>query len=286
MKSNTKTLFIDIAAYLLGGIVYAIAIVAFIEPNLISPGGVTGIATILHEMFSLPTGVLVLVLNIPLFILGYLKFGFGFIWKTAIATAVCAVAIDVMALFIPVYTGDHILAALFGGVLIGVGLAIILLRGATTGGTDIAAKLIRSKYPHLSMGRLMLLLDTVIIISAAAVYRNIETALYSVITIYVSSKMIDGILYGSDRGKLIYIVTKHPERITDEIFHLVGRGVTMINAVGGYTRTERKMLFCAVRRQEAARIHALVKQTDPEAFLVITDAGEIIGEGFKGIDTN
>lgn len=274
-------IFLDALGFLVGSALYAIGVVVFINPNQLSSGGVTGISLIIHALLPIPVGTMVLVLNIPLFIIGFLKLGWRFIGKTAVCTVLMSVFLDVFDLFLPRYTGDRIIAALFGGVFMGAGLAFVLLRGATTGGTDIAAKLINGRWPYFSMGRVILVIDTIILVTAAIVHKNLETALYSVIAIFASSRVIDSLLYGSDRGKMIFIVTDHPKDVSDGIFAHVGRGVTAINATGAYTQAQRVMLLCAVRQNEAAGVRRAAMQADPNAFIVVTEAGEIVGHGFK-----
>lgn len=276
--------FLDILAFIFGSALYAAGVVIFINPNHISSGGVTGIAMIIHSLVPIPIGLMVLVINIPLFIVGFVKLGWRFIGKSAVCTLLMSIFLDVFGQVMPHYTGDRILAALFGGVLMGAGLALVMLRGSTTGGTDIAAKLINGKWPHLSMGRVILIMDTLILLTAALVYWDLETALYSVIAIFASSRVIDSLLYGADRGKLIFIVTDRAKEIADEIFRHVGRGVTMMHAVGAYTKAQRVMLMCAVRHNEVAAVRRAVRLVDDKAFLVVTEAGEVIGQGFKRPD--
>lgn len=277
----SKKIIKDTALIILGSVIYALGVVAFIEPNQISPGGITGLSTLIYYLTGFPAGTMFIILNIPLMIAGYKVFGFKFIAKTLFATITTAVAIDLSILFMPAYTGNTILATLFGGVFIGTGMALILLRGATTGGTDILAKLILRKYPFLSMGKVLLLIDIVIFIIASIVYRNFETVLYSIIELYTASKMIDSLLYGADSGKLIFIITKNSQKLIQEIFQVIGRGVTKMKVFGGYSQSETDMLMCAIRQTEAAKVHSIIKNHDPTAFIIVTEAPEIIGEGFK-----
>lgn len=280
---SKKMLFKDTALIILGSVLYALGVVAFIEPNQISPGGITGVSTLIYYLTGFPAGTAFIILNIPLLIAGYKHFGFKFIAKTLFATLTTAVAIDVSILFVPAYTGNTILATLFGGVFVGAGMALVLLRGATTGGTDILAKLILKKYPFFSMGRALLLIDIVIFAAASIVYRNFETALYSIIELYTASRIIDSLLYGADSGKLIFIITRNSDKLTQEIFNVIGRGVTKIKVFGGFSQSETSMLMCAVRQAEAAKVHSIIKSHDPKAFIIVTEAREIIGEGFKGM---
>lgn len=280
-KSSVKYYAIDLLFYIAGSVIYSIAIPMFIAPAHISPGGFTGVALILHFLIHIPTGLTIFLLNIPLIIISYKKFGKHFIVKTAIATGIVSVIIDISEKFISPFNGDIILSALFGGILIGLGLGLVILRGATTGGVDIIGKLINSKYPHISIGRVILIGDAVVLILTALCYRDFSGALYSVITIYITSVVLDLVLYGADKGKLIYIITDNGNEISKRILGEISRGVTKIDASGAYTGEKKEMLMCAVRRQEVSLIHTLVKNADKNAFIIVCEAGEIMGRGFK-----
>lgn len=272
---------IDLLFYIAGGMIYSVAVLLFLTENEISPGGLTGIATILNYLFSLPIGTVVFILNIPLLAAGFIKFGGVFIAKTAVATAVMSLTLDISGLFMPKMKIDPILAALFGGLLMGLGISLFMLRGATTGGTDIIAKLINRKFPHLTVGRLMLAADAAVVGLSALVYKNMESALYAVIAIYASSRVMDLILYGADRGKIIYVITDNAKELSDSIMSLINRGVTLLDVTGAYTGTKRQMLMCTVRRHEVAAVCRLATNCDKNAFIIVGEAGEILGEGFK-----
>lgn len=272
---------IDLLFYIAGGMIYSVAVLLFLTENEISPGGLTGIATILNYLFSLPIGTVVFILNIPLLAAGFIKFGGIFIAKTAVATAVMSLTLDISGLFMPKMKIDPILAALFGGLLMGLGISLFMLRGATTGGTDIIAKLINRKFPHLTVGRLMLAADAAVVGLSALVYKNVESALYAVIAIYASSRVMDLILYGADRGKIIYVITDNAKELSDSIMSLINRGVTLLDVTGAYTGTKRQMLMCTVRRNEVAAVCRLATSCDKNAFIIVGEAGEVLGEGFK-----
>ena len=272
---------VDLLFYIAGGMIYSVAVLLFLTENEISPGGLTGIATILNYLFSLPIGTVVFILNIPLLAAGFIKFGGIFIAKTAVATAVMSLTLDISGLFMPKMKIDPILAALFGGLLMGLGISLFMLRGATTGGTDIIAKLINRKFPHLTVGRLMLAADAAVVGISALVYKNIESALYAVIAIYASSRVMDLILYGADRGKIIYVITDNAKELSDSIMSLINRGVTLLDVTGAYTGTKRQMLMCTVRRHEVAAVCRLATSCDKNAFIIVGEAGEVLGEGFK-----
>lgn len=253
----------------------------FVSPNEISPGGLTGISTVLNYSLGLPTGITLFLLNLPILIIGYLKFGGKFIIKTFIATFILSLNLTFTELIYPEFYIDKILASVFGGILMGLGLSIVLRHGATTGGIDIIAKLINRKFRHLTVGRLILIMDAIIISIAALVYRNVESVLYSVISMYASSRVTDIMLYGADKGRIVYIVTQQYKEICYEINNTIGRGVTIIKAIGGYTGNEKNLLFCTVRIHEVSSIYSIVDKYDKSAFIVVSEAGEIIGEGFK-----
>ncbi len=280
MRSPKRAL-LDIVVYFIGCGIYSAAVVVFTEPNRISPGGLTGVSLLINYFFSLPVGIVVFLLNVPLLVVGFLRYGGRFIINTAIATAIMSLMLDVAAYVLVPYYTDGILASIFGGIMMGAGLSLVFLRGATTGGVDIAAKLINSRYPFISIGRIILVMDLAVVISSAIAYKNFESALYSVISLYTSSRVIDILLYGTDRGKLIHIVTEKAEQISDSVFREMNRGVTILPAYGGYTGSEKKVLLCAMRPSEVSTFQRIVRAADPGAFIIISDAGEILGRGFK-----
>jgi len=273
----------DILWYFFGSLIYSFSVSAFISPNEISPGGLTGISTALNYLFSLPTGITLLILNIPILFLGFLKFGGAFIIKTAIATCLVSFTLTITDYIIPDFKIDKILASVFGGILMGLGLSVVIRHGATTGGIDIIAKLVNIKFRHLTVGRLILFMDALIIGLSAVIYGNIQSVLYSVISMYASSRVLDIGLYGADKGRIIYIVTDKSDTICSDINSVAHRGVTILSAKGGYTREDKALLMCTVRIHEVSGIYDIVDKNDKNAFIVVCEAGEIIGEGFKRI---
>ncbi len=288
MKNKFMTTLIDYVVMFVGAVIYAASVNTFTSPNDIAPGGLTGIATMLNHLFSLPIGIMILVLNIPLFIWGAVENGKKFLTKTIIATVFVSVIIDVMAPFSYKYEGDTLLAALFGGLLSGIGLAIIFFRGGTTGGTDIIARNIHKHFPHVSMGTVILAADAVIFVAAAIVYQSIESALYAVITIFVSTKVIDTVIYGvaHDNGKLMFIITDKYEELSQAIIEQVGRGVTQLDAHGAYNNDNKKVLMCAVRPSQVHKTKVLVNSVDENAFIVVTTANAISGNGFASSENS
>ncbi len=272
---------IDLLIVTVGVALYSIALTVFLAPNEVSPGGVTGLAAIIADLVHLPIGVLTIALNLPLIIWGFIKIGTKFIIRTSIATVIMSVLIDLFDYLLPEYSSDRLLASLYGGFLAGIGLALVFVRGSSTGGTDIAAKIISSRFPHFSMGKMVLLLDAIVIIISTVVYQSFETALYTMLTIFISSKAIDSIIYGTDKGKLVMIVTSMPDEIKQAIFKSLDRGVTVLPAKGGYRGDDRAVVMCAVRINEATKLHRIVSECDRSAFIIVTEAGEIRGEGFE-----
>ena len=280
MISKPKVLLTDAAALVTGSLLYAASVNIFTAPNHIAPGGLTGIATLLHYLFGLPIGTTALLLNLPLFFAGFKILGRRFLGKTVVATLLASLFIDLTAPLFPSYTGDSLLAALYGGVISGAGLSLIFLRGGTTGGTDVAARIVRHYRPHISMGRAILVVDLIIIAASGLVYHNINSALYALIAIYASTVLIDKVLYGARMGKILYIVSEKNRELASIITSRFQRGVTLLHAQGGYSGQEKRVLFCVVRGPEVSRLRKAVCEIDPQAFLVISEAGEILGEGF------
>ncbi len=271
----------DLLFFTAGGAVYAAAVLVFLSSNKISPGGVTGIASVLNYLSGFPIGTAVFLLNLPLLLLGFFKLGGIFIVKTTVGTFIMSVALDIGEAVFPYFKLNIMLSAIFGGLLMGLGQSLFMLRGATTGGSDIVAVLINRKIPHMTVGRLILLTDAAVVVLAAVVYKNFESALYSVVALYAATKIIDIVIYGADRGKIVYAITGKPDKMSGEIMSLVGRGITVIDATGAYTGAKKKMLMCTVRPNEVSAVCKIIRGNDDEAFTVIADAGEILGEGFK-----
>lgn len=273
--------FKDLATFVVGGCLYALAVNLFTLPANIAPGGLTGVATLLHHIGGFPVGTTVLVLNLPLFFLSYRYLGRGFLAKTVIATVLVSILIDLFALIVPPYTGNRLLAAIYGGVFSGLGLSLVFLRGGTTGGTDIIAKLLVRWIKSAAIGQMILLIDGIIILLSALVYQNIDSGLYACVVIFTSTTIIDRLLYNAGMGKVVYIISRHCEEVTQLILTRMERGVTVLDGIGGYSRQPRQIVFCVVRRNEVWRVKQLVKTVDPTAFMIVGDAGQVLGEGFS-----
>lgn len=265
---------------LAGAVLYAISVNCFTAPNNIAPGGVTGLATALHELTNLPIGLTALAINVPLLILSIIFVGGVFTVKTVIATVLMNVAIDLLA-FVPAYQGDMLLCCLFGGVLAGAATGLFFLRGGTGGGTDIVARLVRLRWKNLSTGRLIMLADLGVILFASFVYRSLESALYALVVIFVMSVVIDRIITGGEGGKCFLVITKKKEQVVEEIFRQLDRGVTLLDGRGYYTGDQKDVILCSVRRSEATTLQNIIRRNDPEAFAVALPASDILGQGFR-----
>ena len=288
LRARAGTLITDIFLCALGSLMYAVSVVCFIEPMQFVPGGVTTLAILINYLVPLlPVGMLVFAINVPLFIASWKAFGFKFIAKTLGCSALLSVFIDVLTPLTKkfpflLYSGDEkLLAALFGGLIMGAGIGIVFLRGATTGGTDIVGRLLRLKFPHVSVGKLVMASDLVVIALAGVIYRSFETVLYSLVIVFLNSLAVDYVISGRNHSKMLLIMSSAPDAVMHDIMHELGRGVSVLDAVGGYTGENRKMLMCVVRAHEVAQVRRIISQYDEKPFIIITDSHEVLGEGFK-----
>lgn len=279
-KSVIKNQIWDYTFFAVGSFVYAAAINIFIIPGNMVLGGVVGISTILNRLIPIPIGMLTLLFNIPLFIFAYKELGGLYLKKIAIATVISNIFIDLLTPVLPQFNGDLFLSALYGGILSGAGMGIIMLRGGTTGGIDIVAMIVNKRNPSFSIGKIILFIDIFVVVLSGVISNDPPSMLYSLIVIYCSSKAIDTVLYGLVKNSLIFIVTTKPDEIFEEISKKVGRGMTRIEATGSYTRENKTVLICAARRNEILKIKQISANVDPKSFLILGEASDIVGEGF------
>jgi uncharacterized membrane-anchored protein YitT (DUF2179 family) len=268
-----------------GSLIYASAIAFFLDPNKLIPGGISGISIMINHLVSwVQTGTVIIVLNIPLFAVGLWKFGKSFLFSTVYSTVLASVAVNILSATLTDYlpfTDDLLLAALAGGGLLALGLGMVFRGGGTTGGSDIIIKLIRLKYKHVKTGSTFLIVDSIVISISALVFRNIELALYSGVVLVVSSRVLDLVLYGSDSAKLIYIISDKADEIAELLLKKTNVGVTYLEGEGAYTKKNKKVLMCASRKHVFPKIRETVNEVDPMAFMIVSSAQEIFGEGFK-----
>ena len=288
LRRTMGTVALDIVLCTLGTFMYAASVVCFIQPMKFVPGGVTTLAILINYLVPwLPVGMLVFLINIPLFILSWKAFGWRFIAKTVWCSALLSIFIDLLDYLSKKYPAmlyagkEKLLAAIFGGVIMGVGLGIVFLRGATTGGTDITGRLLRLKLPHMSVGKLVMVSDMVVIALAGIMYKNIETILFSMVIVFLISMAVDYVVSGHNNSKMMLIMTRKPQEVMQDIMGQLDRGVTVFDSVGGYTGEQHKMLMCVVRTHEVSQVRRIVGKYDEKPFIIITDSKEVLGEGFK-----
>lgn len=282
-KPNIKKTVKQYLLITVGAAIYAAGISLFLDPNNLAPGGVTGIAIIVNYLTKLPTGTLVLCMNIPLMIIGVWKFGLRFFFSTIYATLLSSALINVFLRWGPL-TEELILAGAAGGAMMAFGMALVFKGGATTGGTDIIVRIIKLKFKHVRTGKLFLITDAFVILAAAIVFKDIDIALYAAVSTVVSSIVFDIALYGSDSARLTYIITDKEEQIAARLLDL-DLGVTYLHGTGAYTNDSRRVIMCAVRKQLLPQVQDIAMEEDPFVFLIVTSANEIFGEGFKNIDS-
>lgn len=270
-----------------GSLIFAASFQFFLYPNSIVSGGVTGIAQIINRLTGLPVGVLSIIMNVPLFIIAWRHFGLDFIVSSFVAMTLFSVFVDVFAVLDIAVTDDAMLASIIGGVIKGIGLGMIYYVGSTTGGIDIVVRLARRRYPHINFGTLMLVMDAVIVAAYALIFQIYDSAMYSLICMFVMSKVVDLVLYGLDNSSICYIISEHSEDIVKEItFGELHRGVTLLSGEGAYTHEKRPVVMCVIKRPQIAAIRRLVRTLDPNAFLIVTDAKNVFGKGFDSINDN
>jgi uncharacterized membrane-anchored protein YitT (DUF2179 family) len=267
---------------ILGSLIYAAAISLFLDPNQLAPGGVSGLAIIINRLTSLPTGVLMLCMNVPLLAVGIWKLGFRFFVSTMVAIGVSSWATDLLAPLGPL-TRDPLLAAAAGGAMMALGMGLLFKVGATSGGSDIVVRLIKLKYKYIKTGKLFLATDSCVVALSAVVFRNIDLGLYAAIAILVSSAVFDLVLYGTDEAKLVYIITDHEDKITARILTELEIGVTHLEGTGAYTDKPKQVIMCAMQKRLLPQVQDIANAEDPYAFLIVTSASEIYGEGFKDL---
>ena len=281
MATVKKTL-ISFVIITLGAAAYALGFVWCYAPNGIAFGGVTGVAQIINFLIpAFPVGATVIVLNIPLFLLGWKLIGGRLLVSSLYAMFLSSVFIDLLTAVYSWQPMDPMLATIFGGVLMGLSLGLVFQQGATTGGTDLLARLLKLKLAWLPMGKLLMGIDLAVIVLVAAAFGTLKAALYGLVALYISSIVMDGVLYGMDTAKVAYIISDRNEEISAAIFQGLDRGVTILHGQGAYTGKEKDVLMCAFKRREITAIKAAVKEIDPNAFLIVCDAHDVLGEGFR-----
>ncbi|BDF66219.1 membrane protein [Oscillospiraceae bacterium] len=287
MKRSARKLVQNYILILLGSALYALAFDWCFVPNGIAFGGITGLAQIINSLLPwAPVGTVVIVLNVPLFLLGWRFLGGHLLVSSLVSMAVSSLMIDGLALVCEFPTMEPLLGCIFGGVLLGAGLGVIFLQGATTGGTDIVARLLKLKLAWLPMGKLLMVIDLTVIVAVAVAFRSLETALYGVVALYISTLVMDGVLYGLDNARVCYIISDKPEEIARVIIDDLDRSVTYLDGEGGYSGSAKKVILCAFKQRQIVAIKETVRQVDPNAFMIVAAAHEVLGEGFRSYHQN
>lgn len=285
MKSTVLRWIRDIIVIIIGSAVYSLGVHIFISPNSIAPGGVTGIAVIIAEFTPIKVGTLILLLNVPLIIAGFIKLNKSTMVKTLIAVGLISVFTDLAEMFVPVYNagaGDGILAAVFGGGIMGFGMGMNYRSEGTTGGTDILTKILGMRFPEMKLGVLQAVIDGIVVLGGLAAYRDINVVLYAIIAIFVQTKAMDFVVYGGNDCRFLFVFSDNTDEIAKRLLEQ-RRGVTLFKAEGAYSGTERKVIATAVHRNAYSKVKRLVHEVDPGAFVVVTGTSEVLGEGFTKV---
>ena len=284
MEQKLKGIVGQYAMITLSCALYAVGFNWCFDPNHLSVGGFTGVAQIINFFIpQAPIGTIIVVLNLPLFILSWKKVGRQWLYATLYATLVSSGMIDLLAGVYTFRPMEPMLAAIYGGVIVGLGCGLMLRYSATTGGTELAARLLKLKFPGLSIGTLCLSIDAIVVISYAAVFRDLTQALYAMVALFIISKVMDRVVYGGNGAKMAYIISEQYEAITAKLLEL-DRGVTLLEGRGGFSGSPKNVILCAFSRAQIVSIKSIVKQADPDAFIIVCDAYEILGEGFGVYD--
>ncbi len=281
LRTHKREILMAYAQILIGSVIGAAAYPTFLIPNNIAPGGLTGVATILNYLAGWPVGITALVLNIPLFLIGYRTMGKVFAFRSLVATALFTILIDILPLK-PV-SEDPLLGTLFGGVVLGIGLGLILRGGATTGGSDMVARMVHRRFSFITVGMFLFALDFLVVL-AAAIFIGGTQALYAMIDIYVCGRVIDAVMVGFGGNKACFVMTDAWQKITGRVLNEIERGCTLLEAKGAYSGTSRPVVMCVMSRQEMTALKRIVQEEDEKAFMFITEAHEALGEGFSRLD--
>lgn len=283
MKIKDRTIK-DIAKIIIGGFIMGFSLVFFLVPSNIAAGGVSGISTVLYRLFSMPIGTTILLLNIPIFVLGFINFNSRFLVTSIIGTLALSVSSRLFESgFIMAYLpspNDVFLCSVLGGGVYGFGLGLTLSSGGTTGGTDILSLVLKKRFPSFSVGQFIIIIDGIIITVAAIAFKTLDTALYSSVMLFVSSAIADIMLGGINFAKTVYIISENETHIAKEIAKKLGRGSTALLGFSLYSNKTRNVLMCVVKKRQLPFLKEIVLDVDKDAFMIVSDAKEVLGNGF------
>ena len=266
-----------------GSLLYSVSLALLLDPNNLAPGGVSGIAIILNRFMPIQVGTLILLINIPIMIMGFVWLGKQFCFRSFLCLVVTSFLINEFSVMFQPIVDDKILAALWGGGMMGLGIGLVMKQNASTGGMDIVVKLLRKRFPELKTSALYLVLDASVVVAASICFRNVSLAMYAGICIYFSSHLLDLVLYGKDEANLVYIISDKNEEIAESFLEDLDIGVTYIEGKGGYSKDEKQVIMAVMKKHVSAKAEEVIKEIDPKAFMIVTSATEIFGEGYKNI---
>lgn len=275
----------DLITLTLGSVIFATGVACFLDPNSIAPGGISGVAIIITKFVDvIPTGTLIALINVPILLVGTIKFGFRFLASTMYAVLVSSVAVDTIGWLVGPLTDNLLLAAVGGAVLVGTGVGLVFRTGATTGGTDVIVKLLRTKFRHLPTGLVFGFVDGCVCLTSGIVFKNIEVMIYAGIALMLQSMIMNKVLYGGDGARMIYVISPNNSEIAERLMNEVDVGATFVHGNGAYTGKDFEVLMVVMRAKLLPQARDVVKQVDDKAFMIVTNATSVFGEGFKRYD--
>ena len=282
-KESMFPLLKNIALLTIGAISYALGVSLFVEPNDIAPGGVSGLGILINNLTKgkISVGMFYLGVNIPLLIIACLRFKFAYFISTLYVTVVNSAAMDFISAHFNPLTSDPMLAAVIGGTFIAFGIGLSIHGNGSTGGTDIIVKLLRQRFKQFKSGILFFIMDAIVIVMSAFVFDKVEAALYAAICAFVTSILVDYVLYGPDGAKVIYVISSHPDAIANRLMHETDCGITFLDGKGGYSGAKQQVLMCVFHKHLYPKVRRIVRQEDENAFMIVASAHEVFGEGFK-----
>jgi len=282
MKSTVQERIKQYLLITVGSIIYAAGVSFFLDPNNLAPGGVSGIAIIINSFVSfLNVGMIIVIINVPIMILGVIKFGVRFLMSSIYAVVLSSAAMELFDRTVGCLTENLLLAAIAGGALQALGIGLVFRAGATTGGTDILVRVLRTKLRHIRTGTLFMLVDGIIITASGIIYGNIDIALYAALSLTVYTTVFNAVLYGGDEARLVYIISPNRQRIAERIMTELDAGATILEGSGAYTGQKRDVLMAALRMRSLPQARDIVREEDENAFMIVTKATSVFGEGFK-----
>lgn len=285
-NKKIKQILLDILTLTAGAVIFATGVACFLDPNIIAPGGVSGVAIIITKFIDvIPTGTLIALINVPILLVGTLKFGFKFLASTMYAVLVSSIAVDTMGSLVGPLTDNLLLAAIGGAVLVGTGVGLVFRTGATTGGTDVIVKLLRTKWRHLPTGIVFGVVDGCVCLTSGIVFRNIEVMIYAGIALMLQSMIMNKVLYGGDGARMIYIISSENKEIAKRLMKDVDVGATFFKGNGAYSGQNYEILMVVMRAKLLPQARDVVKEIDDGAFMIVTNATSVFGQGFKKYDS-